>query len=181
MGKDPLFVNKVAGAVIGAGLIAMMTGFVSGKIYHPEMPETPGFAIAADAAGSAPVQTAAVPTGPVEIGPLLAAADIESGKKVARKCTSCHTFEQGGPNKIGPNLWNMVGAQPAAVEGFRYSSAMRGMEVVWDFEELNKFLYRPRDYLPGTKMTYAGLRKDQDRADLIAYMRSLSDNPKPLP
>lgn len=181
MGKDPLFVNKVAGAVLCAGLLAMMTGFVSGKIYHPEMPEKPGFAIAADATGGAPAQVAAAPTGPVEIGPLLAAANVENGKKVARKCTSCHTFEKDGKNKIGPNLWNMVGAKPAAVAGFSYSSALRGLETTWEYEELSKFLYKPRDYAKGTKMTYAGLKKDQDRADLIAYMRSLSDNPKPLP
>ncbi len=180
MGKDPLFVNKVAGAVLCAGLLAMISGFITGKLYHPTMLDKPAFAIAADA-GSAPAQTAAAPTGPAAIGPLLAAASVENGEKVAKKCSSCHTFEKGGKNKIGPNLWNIVGAKPAGVDGFSYSSALQGLKTTWEFEELSKFLYKPKDYAKGTKMTYAGLKKDKDRADLIAYMRSLSDSPKPLP
>ena len=181
MGKDPLFVNKVAGAVLCAGLLAMSSGFISEQIYHPTLLEKPAFAIAADAGGSAPVQTAAAPAGPAAIGPMLAAASVENGKKVAKKCSSCHTFEKGGKNKIGPNLWNIVGAKPAGVAGFSYSSALQGLGTNWDYEELSKFLYKPKDYANGTKMTYAGLKKDQDRADLIAYLRSLSDNPKPMP
>lgn len=181
MGKDPLFVNKVAAAVLCAGLLAMTSGFITEQVYHPTPLEKPAFAIAADATGSAPTQTAAAPSGPAAIGPLLAAADVGNGEKVAKKCASCHTFEKGGANKIGPNLWNVVGAKPAAVDGFSYSSALQGLETNWDYDALNKFLYKPKDFAKGTKMTYAGLKKDKDRADLIAYMRSLSDNPKPLP
>lgn len=181
MGKDPLFVNKVAGAVLCAGLLAMTSGFITEQVYHPKMPDKPGFAIAAGAAGSAPTQTAAAPSGPAAVGPMLAAASVENGKKVAKKCASCHTFEKGGKNKIGPNLWNIVGAKPAAVDGFGYSSAMKGLATNWEYEELSKFLYKPKDYAKGTKMTYAGLKKDKDRADLIAYLRSLSDSPKPMP
>ncbi len=181
MGKDPLFVNKVAGAVLCAGLLAMTSGFITEQVYRPTPLEKPAFEIAADAAGSAPTQTAAAPAGPAAIGPLLAAANVENGKKVAKKCASCHTFEKGGKNKIGPNLWNVVGAKTAGVDGFSYSSALQGLETNWDYDALNKFLYKPRDFAKGTKMTYAGLKKDKDRADLIAYMRSLSDSPKPLP
>lgn len=181
MGNDPLFLNKVAGAILSAGLLAMMAGFISGKIYHPKSLEKAAFAIGGDGAAPAATQAAAAPAGPQPIGPLLANASVENGEKVAKKCVSCHTFDKGGRNKIGPNLWNIVGAGKAAVDGFSYSSVLRGMDGGWGYEELSRFIYRPRDYAKGTKMSYAGLRKDSDRADLIAYLRSLSDSPKPLP
>ena len=181
MGNDPLFVNKVAAAVLSAGLLAMVAGFISDLIYHPAPLAKPGFVIAATDSGGGPTQTAAAaaPSEPIEV--LLASANVENGQKVAKKCVSCHTFVKGGANKIGPNLWDIVGAKPAAADGFGYSSAMRGMEQAWDYDALNKFILKPRDFLRGTKMSFAGIRKDKDRADLIAYLRSLSDNPKPLP
>ena len=112
---------------------------------------------------------------------MLAAANADAGQKVAKKCTACHSFTKGGANKVGPNLWNVVGGKPASVSGYKYSGAMSGMTVNWEYEELNKFLYKPKAYLKGTKMSFAGLKKARDRATIIAYLRSLSDNPKPLP
>ncbi|MEM9682811.1 MAG: cytochrome c family protein [Pseudomonadota bacterium] len=182
MGNDPLFVNKLAGAVLTAGLLAMMVGFITKKIYSPSMPTEQAYVIA-EGVTSAATQTARAPAGPEPIAPLLASASVENGEKVAKKCASCHTFNDGGANKIGPNLWNVVGKPPAGVGGFSYSGAMRGMDLPdgWTYQALNEFLYSPRGFLRGTKMTYAGIKKTQDRADLIAYMRSLSADPKPLP
>lgn len=181
MGNDPLFLNKVAAAVLSAGLLAMIAGFIAQQLYHPSMPETPAYVIAEGVAPAAGTQTAAAPAGPQPIVPLLANASVENGEKVAKKCASCHTFEKGGANKIGPNLWNIVGANMAHLDSFAYSGALKGMGKAWDYEALSEFLYSPKDYVKGTKMTYAGLKKDQDRADIIVYLRSLSDNPKPLP
>ena len=182
MGNDPLFVNKIAAAVLTAGLVAMVAGFISDLIYHPVPAAKPGFVIAAgDSGGAATPVAAAAPAAPEPIAPLLANASVEKGEKVAKKCVSCHTFTKGGANKIGPNLWDIVGAKPAHIDGFAYSSAMRGMDKNWDYEALNLFILKPRDFLKGTKMSFAGLKKASDRADLIAYLRSLSDNPKPMP
>jgi len=180
MGNDPLFVNKLAAAVLSAGLLAMITGFIAHQIYHPQMLEKPSYVIA-EGVESAGTQTASAPAGPQPVTPLLANASVENGEKVAKKCASCHTFEKGGANKIGPNLWNVVGAKTAHIDGFSYSGAMQSMEKAWDYEALSEFLYSPKNYVKGTKMTFIGLKKDQDRADVIAYLRTLSDSPKPLP
>lgn len=181
MGNDPLFVNKIAAAVLSAGLLAMLTGFVAHVFFHTHIPEKPAYAIAAGAAPAAGTQTASAPAGPTPIKPFLAKADAKNGEKIAKKCHSCHTFEKGGPNKIGPNLWDVVERPKGHEQGFSYSSAMQGKGGAWDYESLNEFLYSPRDFVNGTKMTFVGLKKEQDRADVIAYLRTLSDSPKPLP
>ena len=112
---------------------------------------------------------------------LLASADPADGKKVFNKCKACHTVDQGGKNKVGPNLWDVVGAPKAQVEGFSYSDAMSGLGGDWTYEDLDAYLTKPKDFAPGTKMTFAGLKKPEDRASVIIYMRTLSDSPKPLP
>jgi cytochrome c len=176
MGNDPLLLNKVAAAVLSAALLAMLTGFIAKQIYHPRKLENPAYEIAAGV--EAPTtQTASAPSGPGEIGPLLAKADPANGEKAAKKCAQCHSFEKGGPNKIGPNLWNIVGAKHAAHEGYSYSGAMQSTPGNWDYESLNMFLYNPRAYISGTKMTFAGVKNDQERADIIAYLQTLVDNP----
>lgn len=182
MGKDPLFVNKVAAAILSAGLLAMATGFIAQQIYTPTMLEKPAYVIAAaDSAAAAKAGAAEAPAGPKPVMPMLASADVENGKKVAKKCASCHTFTKGGAHKIGPNLWDVVDRQAAGADGYAFSSVLQGLGKPWSYEHLNQFLYKPTDFAKGTKMTYAGLKKDQDRADLIAYLRTLSDNPKPMP
>ena len=180
MGNDPLFFNKVAAAILSAGLLAMITGFIAREFFHPHHLEKPAYEIAAGVT-AAETQTAAAPAGPGAIAPLLAKANVDEGKKIAKKCESCHTFDKGGKNKIGPNLWDVVGRKHAAHEGFSYSAAMQALKGSWDYDALNKFIFNPRGDVNGTKMTFAGLKNDQERADVIAFLRTLSDSPKPLP
>jgi cytochrome c len=117
----------------------------------------------------------------VELPGLLASADVANGEKqFKRRCRACHTNQADGPNKTGPNLWNIVGREQGAKEGFRYSTGVKALDGHWGFEELNRFLTRPADYVPDTRMAFPGLRKASDRADLIAYLRSLSDAPVPF-
>lgn len=115
------------------------------------------------------------------IAVLIAAADPEQGKKNSRKCTACHSFDKGGKNKIGPNLWDIVGQPIAAREGFKYSGALKGLGGDWTYESLDAFLAAPKTFARGTKMTFRGVKDETDRANLIAWMRSRSDNPAPLP
>jgi cytochrome c len=176
MGNDPLFVNKIAAAILSAGLLAMITGFAAHMLYHPKELEKQAYIIASEAPVA--VSTAALPTGPEPVMAMLASASADAGKKVTKKCAACHSFTKGGPNKVGPNLWNIVGGKPALTAGYKYSGAMKSMVVNWEFEELNKFLYKPKAYLKGTKMSFAGLKKASDRAAVIAYLTSLSDSPK---
>ena len=172
--------NKIAAAVLTAGVIAMSSGFIAKLLMHPKALEENVYVVAVEA-GDDDAGDQEEP-GLESILPLLAAADLEAGAKVARKCTACHTFEQGGADKIGPNLWDSVNRQVASVEGFGYSGALeeRAGEV-WSYDNLNAFLADPKGWAPGTKMSFAGLRKVGDRASLVAYMRSLSDDPVPLP
>jgi cytochrome c len=141
--------------------------------------EAPEPAAEAAAEAAAAVQEAAAPAG---VGALVAAASAEAGQKVARKCKACHSFDKGGPKKIGPALWNIVGRGIAGAEGFKYSGALSGMSGnSWSLENLDAFIAKPKEFAPGTKMTFAGISKEGDRAALLAYLRSLSDNPVPLP
>ena len=133
---------------------------------------------AATAAAPAATQTAATTAA---LPDLLKAADPAAGEKIAAKCKACHDLSKGGPNKIGPNLWDIVGNKQAHLDNFSYSDAVKGLGGQWTYENLDKFLTKPKDYAPGTKMTFPGLPKPEDRAALLAYLRTLSDSPKPLP
>lgn len=178
--EDPLMINKVAAAILTAGLLAMTAGFISTFVYNPTTPEENAFVIEVpETAGAAGVVE---DTGPEPILPLLANADIASGEKLTKKCASCHKFEKDGANGTGPALYGIVGRAKAGVDGFtKYSDGLKALGGEWTFEDLNHFLYKPKDYVAGTVMAFKGLPKTQDRADLIAYLRTLSDNPVPLP
>lgn len=175
-------VNKIAAAILTAGVVAMLLGFVA-KLIIP----VPGAHGGHDGpnlfADLAPTEhkEAAKPAGPEPIAALLATATVEDGEKVAKKCASCHTFEPGGPNKVGPNLAGVVGAPHAHHKDFAYSAVMQDMKGTWTYDALNHFLYKPKDYAPGTKMSFPGLKDAKDRAAVITYLRSLTDNPPPLP
>ena len=176
--------NTYAGTFLGTVFVMMTVGILGEAIFHSETPEQAGFAIAVtEGDGGGEAAAPAAPT--IEpVSPLLASADVGAGEKVFKKCAACHTGEEGGANKVGPNLWNIINRPVASHEGFKYSSAMTEFAAsgaVWDYEDLNHFLKKPKDFISGTAMGFAGLSKVQDRADLIAYLRTLSASPAPLP
>ena len=173
-----LEVNKVLAAILTAGIVASASGVISRIIYHPSIPEEPAYPIEV-AATEGDTDDAAAPT--VSLAALLAEGSVEEGQTVARKCAACHSFEQGGANKIGPALWGVLGRDIASHEGFAYSDALASKEGVWDYDSLGAFVTDPKGWAPGTKMAFAGLRKPEDRANVILYLRSLSDSPPPLP
>jgi cytochrome c len=178
---DTLEVNKFVGAILVGGLVAMVTGSIAHMLVSPKHHE--GGEMAAISSGAAPEPSATPAPAAVEpVSPLLAKADPHKGQQMATKCQACHDFTKGGPNKIGPNLWGIVGSKPAEVPGYSFSDAMKARaDKPWTYEALNQFLAAPRSFVPGTKMTFAGLPKVEDRADVIAFLRTLSDNPLPLP
>lgn len=172
--------NKILGALLGTCLILLALNMGAGALFAPVKPAKPGFAIAVKTEGETAKVTAKEPEKP--IGVLLASANLDKGKATAKQCAACHTFEKGGPNRVGPNLWNIVEDERGKDRGgFNFSAAMKAKGGEWSYEELNKFLANPRSYIPGTAMTFAGISNDQQRADVIAYLRTLADSPKPLP
>lgn len=175
--------NKIAAAVLTAGVIAMLSGFVAELLYHPHVElEENSYVIAVTEGSGAPAAPAEEE--PLEpIAPLLASADVAAGEQlVGRQCASCHTFDEGGAAKVGPNLYNIVQQPIAAEEGFSYSSGLSEHSgETWTYENLNAFLHAPRDFAPGTKMTFRGFSKTEDLANVVAYLRSLSGSPAPLP
>ncbi|AWK87457.1 c-type cytochrome [Azospirillum thermophilum] len=173
--------NKIFGAVLLAGLIAMLTGFAAQVLVRPHKLEKSAYVVATPEGQAKPADTAGAPAGPAPIGPLLAKADPAAGQTAAKACAACHSFDKGGANKVGPNLYGIVGNHKGHLQGFAYSDALVKTGGEWTYDELNKFLYDPKGYAPGTKMTFAGLKKDQERANVIAYLRSLADSPQPLP
>jgi cytochrome c len=178
---DSFEMNKILGAVLGTCLGLVALNIAAGAVFAPEKPAKPGYEIAVQEqqpeGGAA--QPAAEPEKPIEQA--LATADPQRGANVTKVCQSCHTFEKGGPNRVGPNLYGIVGRPRASEPGFNYSAAMKAKGGTWTVDELNKFLQNPRGYIPGTAMSFAGLPRENQRADAIAYLNTLSDNPKPLP
>ncbi len=181
---DSFEVTKIIGGVLATIFVIFTISLVSDAIFESPAPEKEGFMIAA-AEGESNAGEAAKEEAPVEqIGPMLASADAAAGEKVYKKCAACHTIEQGGANKVGPNLWNIVNRPVASHEGFSYSAAMKEHAdggKVWDYQDLSEFITKPKDFVKGTAMGFAGLKKAQDRADLIAYLRMQSSDPAPLP
>ena len=183
---DAYTFNKIAGWVLGTGLIVLGLREVGNIIFETESPEKPAMAIetaeaAADSkqGGGEAAQPAA---DTVSIASLLAAADASRGEAAVKACKACHSFDKGGPNKVGPNLFDIVGGAIAGREGFNYSAALKAKQgETWSYQALDAFLTKPKAFAPGTKMTFGGIKKAKKRADLISYLRSLSDNPAALP
>lgn len=175
-----LFWNKIAGVVIGTILAVMVIGLIAEGLF-PEHGEETEFAYPLDLSSLGTGSGAVEEAPEVDLGTLLANASADAGERIARRCVSCHTFERGGANGTGPNLWGVVGADKATHAGFNYSATLTSMEGNWTYENLNNFIENPRGYAPGTNMSFAGLRGEEDRADLLAYLQTLSDNPVPFP
>ena len=169
--------NKILGAIILALLLAAAFSKIADMAVHPDFPEELAYKIEIPEGGSSNVQAEEVDIFEVlpEITPMLASADMAKGEKLFKKCASCHTFNKGGENKVGPAMWGIVNRTKASSKGFAYSGALANFGGDWSVEELNKFLLKPKKYVPGTKMNFNGLKKDQDRADLIKWLSGLSD------
>lgn len=175
--------NKIVASVLLALIVAWGSGLLASKLIVPQEPAQASIAVPTTAAGGAPAPSAASQGAATAepIGPLLAAANVDAGKQVAQKCITCHTFDKGGPNRIGPNLYGIVGDQVAHDRnGYAFSTALKSKGGTWTPDALNDWLFKPSAYVKGTKMTFIGLPSVKDRANVIAYLNSLSDSPKPL-
>jgi cytochrome c len=180
--SDNLGFNKIAGAVLATGLALLGLRELSDIVYKKEPPAKPGYAIEVQEAAEG--GAAAGPELPPDWGTVLPAANVEGGKAQAAKCQSCHNLDKGGPNQTGPNLWDVLGRKPGSHPGFAYSGAMTDFgakNAAWDYQHLFEFIKSPGSYINGTKMTFVGIKKAEDRVNLIAYLRTLNDSPPPIP
>ena len=178
---DSFEINKIIAAVLLVALLIIGIGKVSDILFYVEKPKTPGYAVEVEQVSNGSITTTEVIEKIVDISALMALGDVTSGEKIFKKCAACHSINKGGKHKIGPALYNVVGRKVGGVEDYKYSKALIAYEKEWTFEELNGFLIKPAKHIKGTKMAYAGLRKEADRASVIKYLNANSDSPLPLP
>ena len=179
---DSFEINKIIAAILLTALLIIGIGKFADVLFHVDKPEQSAYKIegletvvASSAQGETKIEEK------VDIAKLLAMGDLVHGEKVFKKCSACHMIASDGKNMIGPNLWNVIGRQAGSVSDYKYSKAMVAYAKQWSFEEMNSYLIKPQAYVKGTKMAFAGLRKEKDRASVILYMNSKSSSPKPLP
>ncbi len=179
---DSFELNKIIAAVLLVALIIIGIGKLSDAIFYVEKPKTPGYIVEVEQAATTDAETKSdAVVEKIDIAALLAMGDLAHGEKVFKKCAACHSIVKGGKNNIGPALYNVVNRQVGLVDNYKYSKALAAYGKNWTFEELNGYLIKPAKWIKGTKMAFAGLRKEKDRASVILYLNKNSDNPLPLP
>src|SRR5437868_14709910 len=176
---DSFEINKILGAFLFTCLCLLSLNIAAEAVFHPVKPAKPGFEVAATEPSGGDTAAAKEPDEPIE--KLLASATVDKGANAAKKCAACHTFGKGEPNRVGPNLYGVVGRPKATEGGFDYSAALKAKGGNWTVDDLNAFITNPRGFVPGTKMTFAGVPRGSERADVIAFLNSKSDSPAPLP
>jgi cytochrome c len=178
---DSFELNKIIAAILMVALLVIGLGKIADGVFHVKKPKNPGYKVEVESQLISTTSKAAEVVEKIDITAIMALGDVTSGEKIFKKCAACHSINKGGKNKIGPALYNVVGRAVGGVDDYKYSKALASYGKEWTFEELNGFLLKPASYIKGTKMSYAGLRKEKDRASIIKYLNQNSDNPKPLP
>ena len=178
---DSFELNKIIAAILMVALLVIGLGKVADGIFHVKKPKNPGYQVEVESQLVSNTSQEAVVVEKIDISKIMALGDVTSGEKIFKKCAACHSINKGGKNKIGPALYNVVGRAVGGVDNYKYSKALASYGKEWTFEELNGFLQKPASYLKGTKMSYAGLRKEKDRASVIKYLNKNSDSPRLLP
>ena len=178
---DSFELNKIIAAVLMVALLVIGLGKVADGVFHVKKPKNPGYKVEIESKLTSGTSQTIETVEKIDIAALMALGDVVSGEKIFKKCAACHSINKGGKNKIGPALYNVVGRVVGNLDDYKYSKTLASYGKEWTFEELNGFLKKPSSYLKGTKMSYAGLRKEKDRASIIKYLNEKSDNPKQLP
>ena len=178
---DSFEINKIIAAILMVALLVIGIGKISKVVFYVEKPKIPGYVVETEEALTVSTNKTTKIEEKIDIASLMAKGDVSTGEKIFKKCAACHSIVKGGKNKIGPALYNVVGRKVGELNDYKYSKALAAYGKNWTYEELNGFLIKPAKYLKGTKMAYAGLRKETDRASIIKYLNQNSDNPLPLP
>ena len=178
---DSFELNKIIAAILMVALLIIGLGKIDDGVFHVNKPEKPGYKVEVESQLASTSSQPAETIEKIDVAAVMSQGDIASGEKIFKKCAACHSINKGGKNKIGPALYNIVGRKVGGLKDYKYSKTLASYEKDWTFEELNGFLEKPASYLKGTKMSYAGLRKEKDRASIIKYLNQNGDNPIQLP
>ena len=178
---DSFELNKIIAAILMVALLVIGLGKIADGVFHVNKPKNPGYQVEVESQLTSGTSQTAEIVEKIDITAFMTLCDAISGKKIFKKCAACHSINKGGKNKIGPALYNVVGRTVGSLDDYKYSKTLASYGKQWTFEELNGFLQKPASYLKGTKMSYAGLRKEKDRASIIKYLNQNSDSPKLLP
>ena len=178
---DSFELNKIIAAILMVALLVIGLGKIADSVFYVKKPEIQGYKIEVEGQTTSITSQVTEVVEKIDISKIMALGDLTSGEKIFKKCAACHSITKGGKNKIGPALYNVVGRKVGGLDNYKYSKTLVSYDKEWTFEELNGFLKKPASYLKGTKMSYAGLRKEKDRASVIKYLNQNGDKPKPLP